>query len=690
MEPSTFAELEHDSKKRRTRREVFLERMDALLPWNRPEARVEPFYPKAGRGRRPSAGGGLRNWRSGRNEARNLTSAARVAVPRTSFRFLRAARPCRFGLRGAVVACPVLLAVCVSMPLAHAYPGSARDMTVTARAALMDASWTAATPSSAVTVAERESAGRKPAPVLADASTGAARSPRTGVRPPAGWRVQLGAFRSKSGAEKARTTLSQTLAGLPRVRTLVIDDSKDDGLFRVILADAFAHRGEAAATCAAIAARGAQCFVVRAPASHPVLERLDRLEAQNAQLRKEVEALKAERTKPVGVPPSRTDPGVETTTGRLVRTDSKFGYDILDPTTGINRKQRLMLERRNDGTLAPDSLHVHGAVTAIANYQSSNRNDKFGYLMRHPTAKNQVGDTVSEATIHSAQFGFTGTLGDWLTGHAAMLFDPEQSFGDGTNTDIDRNQLQMRRAYVLFGNLDRSPFYASLGKMAVPFGLTDTVNPFSASTVWHVFGGLANGVTAGYANDGLNLSVMGIQGGAQFRAANTPVKGTAVPGRLNNFAADASYRFGLGQAATLLLGGSYQHGTALCQGFPITHFGACEENNPAFDLYGRLVYDDLTFKGEFARTTEVWPGTFNPGMPQFAASKVTSFDIGARYRHGTVAGPVDLSAEFSRLVAGPDGAPWERRTSSSWVPHGSPGPMRSCSPSTFMSRALRP
>ena len=54
MEPSTFAELEHDSKKRRTRREVFLEKMDALIPWDRLEARIEPLYPKAGRGRRPA------------------------------------------------------------------------------------------------------------------------------------------------------------------------------------------------------------------------------------------------------------------------------------------------------------------------------------------------------------------------------------------------------------------------------------------------------------------------------------------------------------------------------------------------------------------------------------------------------------------------------------------------------------
>ena len=53
MEQATFAELEHDSKKRRTRREVFLEKMDRLAPWERLEKRIEPFHPKPGRGRRP-------------------------------------------------------------------------------------------------------------------------------------------------------------------------------------------------------------------------------------------------------------------------------------------------------------------------------------------------------------------------------------------------------------------------------------------------------------------------------------------------------------------------------------------------------------------------------------------------------------------------------------------------------------
>ena len=53
MSQPTFGDLEYESKKRKTRREIFLERMDGLIPWGLLEERIRPCYPKAGRGRRP-------------------------------------------------------------------------------------------------------------------------------------------------------------------------------------------------------------------------------------------------------------------------------------------------------------------------------------------------------------------------------------------------------------------------------------------------------------------------------------------------------------------------------------------------------------------------------------------------------------------------------------------------------------
>ena len=53
MQQATFTDLEQSCAKRRTRRERFLERLESLVPWERLESRIEPHYPKAGRGRRP-------------------------------------------------------------------------------------------------------------------------------------------------------------------------------------------------------------------------------------------------------------------------------------------------------------------------------------------------------------------------------------------------------------------------------------------------------------------------------------------------------------------------------------------------------------------------------------------------------------------------------------------------------------
>lgn len=53
MDQLTFAEAEYNAKKRKTRREKFLEQMDALIPWKQLERKIQQYYPKSGQGRQP-------------------------------------------------------------------------------------------------------------------------------------------------------------------------------------------------------------------------------------------------------------------------------------------------------------------------------------------------------------------------------------------------------------------------------------------------------------------------------------------------------------------------------------------------------------------------------------------------------------------------------------------------------------
>ena len=54
MKQTTFASLAYAGKKKRTRREKFLAEMEAVVPWARLTALIEPHYPKAGpKGGRP-------------------------------------------------------------------------------------------------------------------------------------------------------------------------------------------------------------------------------------------------------------------------------------------------------------------------------------------------------------------------------------------------------------------------------------------------------------------------------------------------------------------------------------------------------------------------------------------------------------------------------------------------------------
>ncbi|TRO41701.1 IS5 family transposase [Pseudomonas sp. ALS1131] len=53
MTQMSFSDVEYAGKRKQTRRELFLAEMEQVVPWAGLLALIEPFYPKAGNGRRP-------------------------------------------------------------------------------------------------------------------------------------------------------------------------------------------------------------------------------------------------------------------------------------------------------------------------------------------------------------------------------------------------------------------------------------------------------------------------------------------------------------------------------------------------------------------------------------------------------------------------------------------------------------
>jgi hypothetical protein len=53
MNTISFVSLAYDNKKKKTRREKFLQEMDQVIPWKYLIQMIEKYYPKAGNGRQP-------------------------------------------------------------------------------------------------------------------------------------------------------------------------------------------------------------------------------------------------------------------------------------------------------------------------------------------------------------------------------------------------------------------------------------------------------------------------------------------------------------------------------------------------------------------------------------------------------------------------------------------------------------
>jgi hypothetical protein len=256
--------------------------------------------------------------------------------------------------------------------------------------------------------------------------------------------------------------------------------------------------------------------------------------------------------------------------GVSVRTSVENTRDMLDFQENTTGKTLTLLANRASGVLQPISLYLGGHLQGAFMYQKTEVDGQFPLLSRFPFFSNRTDDEAGVFAINNAALTFTSTFGDWTTLH----LQPEYS---ETEYPGEQDEFQLRKAFVVFGNLQRSPFYAAFGRKTIDFGNFDSYNAFTQNEGQHYFWAVSDQPVAelGFYKNGFKLTGTAFSGGRQLRVALADEENN-----IANYAASIEQEFLLGQNSAVTLGGGYLHDTIYRDNFTAHTFQGRSTGTP--------------------------------------------------------------------------------------------------------------
>ncbi|MBL4871202.1 MAG: hypothetical protein JKX72_09635 [Robiginitomaculum sp.] len=301
--------------------------------------------------------------------------------------------------------------------------------------------------------------------------------------------------------------------------------------------------------------------------------------------------------------------------GGIVNTRVAHTRKMLDWQENTTGKTLSLLVNKANGTLAPNSLTLGGAMKAGLMWQTTSEAGLFPILSRFPdfTARTETSSGVF--VINNAALAFTGTFGDWTSFYLQPEYSETEFFG--------QNEFQLRKAFVVFGNLEKTPFYAAFGRKTIDFGNFDGYNAFTQTEAQHYFHAVSDQpvLELGYYNNGLKLTGTAFSGGRQLRVGYA---GAENENKIANFAASIEKEFLLGNGSSFSVGTSYIHDTSYRNNFTAHTFGLIGSlpppanfisyRNGAVDAF--VEYNTPLFDLMFEYTTTLQP--WGAAIPQDA------------------------------------------------------------------------
>lgn len=328
-----------------------------------------------------------------------------------------------------------------------------------------------------------------------------------------------------------------------------------------------------------------------------------------------------------------------------------YAGEIVNWQQNVTEKPFLILKHSQRGGLSPNTLTLSGAFWGTWMHEKTNVPGKFPILSRFPFQHGSQDSESNRWILNNSAVTLTGRVGDWVT-----------LFGQGEFSDIEfigQDQYQLRKAFVMLGNIDKFPFYTYFGRNTVDFGSMDAYNPFTHSVNNHSFriDSDAPVLAFGFAPqriEGLNVVYTAIPGGRHLRVADSRESG-----QFDNFALNASYRFDLSEEVRMKVGAGWLDGTIYNSSIP-HHPGAgfsqaiagsaVQTENGAWDVHAELRWRQLSIGGEYTATQDSWPAT---------GARVTSLNGQVAYDFELLGKDTRFSFVYGVNRQGPEGTEFE-------------------------------
>ena len=324
-----------------------------------------------------------------------------------------------------------------------------------------------------------------------------------------------------------------------------------------------------------------------------------------------------------------------------IKTDAAFSNEVYDRQENPTGRERAILRGRLNDTIKDGAATVGGFGLVKQFAEKTNTDGLFPLLSRFPS-QHESDDFGERLVLQHAALGAVLPLASWATAYV-----------EGFYTDVaypGQDDFQIRQAYLLFGDLSKSPFYGLIGKASVDFGDFTSFTPYTHSHNAHYFWAESDDPVAlvGYDDGAWRASATLIPSGRGLRTINTPDDEG-----FDNFAVNVARTWAWSDAVWTTVGAGYLHSTiydAIGPHHPPA-VGVDKTRNAAIDVFARGQIRNWEWMGEYSRTLEDWPATDVP---------VEAWTLQGRYTTKLFDSPTRFSAMFSRGIQGAAGTEWER------------------------------